>query len=184
VTLHTLPEVDTYYLRDSKAGALNSMGDRFYIIRPTVQEELEGFLNIVKVLSVFDSENIALFLNDRHATPAILTRSFDSLKITGYDSAQILQVEYQAWPNKICIDDEFDPEDLLVDIPDTIIEPLLFYVGMRTYKPIGSNDSTANADKSSWYQSQYELALTKMDLYGLDTQLNDNEDTFTARGWA
>jgi hypothetical protein len=184
LTLHTLPGVETYYLRNSKAGAVSSMGDKAYIVRPTAQEDLEGFLNIVKVLTVYGADNAPIELNNRYGTPIIVQKSFDTLKITGYTTPQILQVEYQSWPDKICIEDGFDPANILIDISDAIVEPLLHYVGMRTYKPMGSNDSTANADKSSAYQAQYELALTKMDLYGMDTQFNDEEDTFLARGWA
>ena len=184
LTLHTLPAVDTYYLRESKVGTSSTLGERLYIPRPTVPEDMDGFLNIVKVLTVFDEDDVPIELNNRYGSPVIIQKSFDTLKITGNTAAKIYQVEYQAFPSKICINNDFDPADLLIDISDTVIEPLLYYVGMRTYKPIGSNDSTANADKSSAYQQQYELALTKMDIYGLDTQFNDEEDTFKARGWA
>jgi hypothetical protein len=53
------------------------------------------------------------------------------------------------------------------------------------YKPIGSNNSTVNADKSQSYQQQYELACQKYEMYGLDLQVDDEDpDKFSQQGWA
>ena len=90
---------------------------------------------------------------------------------------------FQAHPNKIVLDDELIPEEYFLPIPQTIVEPLLYYVAFRVYKPLGANSSTPNANKSADYQQQYELACQRLTLLGLDIENGDRRDTFAEDGW-
>ena len=181
LTLHALPSVQEYYLHPKRVSSINNMGKNAYIQETGDNNKA---LNIVKVLDAYDSIGDNITINNRHSVPSIRTISNDILKITKLDAAMIISIEYQAYPDKIVIEDDFDPSEYTVYIPEFIIEPLLFYVASRIYKPMGANDSTANADKSVSYQQQYELACQKIDVYGLDPQNNDNENTFEDDGWA
>lgn len=183
LNLHLRTEISTYFLRTDKVAALNNLGTRAYIEQPS-PDDTEGFLNIIEIKSVFNSSDDEVNLNDRFSIPYILQLSPDSLKITGFTENQILRIGYQAYPCKIIIKDDFSPEEYPVYIPETILEALLYYVAGRVYKPIGSNDSSVNADKSASYQQQYELACQKLEVYGLDPQHSDNENNFEKEGWA
>jgi hypothetical protein len=183
LSLHLLPEIETYYLRANKVASLNNMGKRAYIEQP-IQEELEGFLNIVEITSAFDAAGNAIRLNDRNSKPSLVMLSPDTLKITGFDTAQMIYIGYQAYPNKIEMGEDFDPKDCAVHISEVIIEALLYYVAGRVYQPTGSNDSTANSDKSQAYQQQYELACQKLDQFGLEPQHSDSTNNFEKEGWA
>lgn len=180
VTLHAVPEVTAYYLREDRIAPLAQISSQRYIERP---ENYEGLLNIIEITKVFDTIGNELTLNNRFATPAILQTSTDTLKITKLDVAQTFNVVYQAYPSEIILDDDFDPVNCVLPIPRTIVEALLFYVAYRVYKPTGANNSTANADKSASYQQQYELACQKLELYGLNIQDCDQDNTFTSNGW-
>ena len=178
--LHADPSVTTYYLREANSALLNNITTTEYIEIP---DNVEGFLNIVEITSIFDSEGEELRMNNRFEIPTIQQLSSDILKITQLEAAGIFSVVYQSYPDKIVIEDDFDPSAYVVYIPETIIEPLMYYVASRVYKPMGSNDSTANADKSDSYQQQYELSCMKLDLFGLPIQEDDKENTFESQGW-
>lgn len=181
--LYVRPDIQRYYLREDKVGSLNNMGKRVYILEPDEEDE-NGFLNIVEVTGAYDSTGESIDLNNRKSTPMINQVATDTLKITKVTSPTYIDIEYQAFPDKIVIDDDFDPEDVELNISDNIVEALLYYVAGRVYKPTGSNESTAGADKSASYDSKYELACQKLDLLGLETQCNDEENNFETEGWA
>jgi hypothetical protein len=185
LTLHVNPSVEKYYLRSERITSLHNIDTTSYIERP-VGADGDDQINIIEVTGVYASDGEEYVINNRLIIPAILQLSPDTIKITGLTTAEIMSVVYQAYPSKITTEgDYFDPEDYAVHIPEVIIEPLLYYVASRVYKPMGSNDSTANADKSVGYEQKYELACQKLDLYGLDPQYNDEDpDTFENEGWA
>jgi hypothetical protein len=178
--LHVDPTVSMYYLREDRLASLDNISTSRYIERPT---DYEGFLNILELTGVFDEAGTELKINKRSVAPVIRQMAPDVLKITKLDSAQILELVYQASPSRIVLDADTDLTTAAVAIPDTIIEPLLFYVASRVFKPVGANNSTAQADKSASYQQQYELACQKLTLLGLDFHDNDQDDHFTADGW-
>ena len=180
LVLHVDPSVSKYYLRPEKVTNLHNITTKMYIERP---DDTEGCLNIIEVTSMWDSEGDELTMNNRYTTPAIKQLSNDTLKITGVPEKTTMNVVYNAYPDKIVIGDDFSPEEHMLAIPETIIEPLLYYIAMRVYKPTGSNDSTANADKSAAYQQQYELSCQKIDLYGLELSDDDSAGKFENEGW-
>lgn len=178
--LHVDPSVSNYYLRPDRLATLDNISTSRYIERP---DDYEGFLNILELTGIFDESGTELKLNKRGTTPVIRQLATDVLKIGGLEAAQVLEVVYQASPSRIVLEADTDLSTAALAIPETIIEPLLFYTAFRVYKPVGANSSTAQADKSASYQQQYELACQKLSLLGLDVQDNDRDDNFTADGW-
>ncbi|RLB94163.1 MAG: hypothetical protein DRH26_02010 [Deltaproteobacteria bacterium] len=181
VTIHTDPSVTRYYLRPDRLAILEDIDTTTYIVQP---EDTEGVLNIIEVNAVCDSTGEELILNNRFLTPSISQIASDTLEIIGLEAAEIFTVFYQSFPTKIVIASDFDPAEYILYIPETIVEPLMYYVAARVYKPIGKNDSTANADKSAGYQQDYELACTKLSMYGLEIQDDNKDNTFEDKGWA
>lgn len=181
LVLHVSPTTMTYYLREDRMVPAHQISSSRYIERP---DDLEGCLNIVEITGAFDADGNELTINNRFKTPAIVQSSTDTLKISKLTEAQTISITYQAFPSKIVLDADFDPEACVLPIPDTIIEALLYYIASRVYKPTGANNSTANADKSAGYQQQYELSCQKLELFGLGIQDDDSSNTFEEKGWA
>lgn len=181
IILHVCPTQNEYHLKSNRIALLQNMNTRTYL---EDRGNNDREINLIEVLNVFDESQTPLKMNDRHAIPYILQQAPDVLKITKLFTPRIFHISYQAYPSKIIINDDFNPESYEYDIPQSIIEPLLYYVAARVYKPMGSNDSTANSDKAAAYQQQYELACQKIALFGLDAQHNDDENTFERDGWA
>lgn len=178
--LHALPQIGTYYLREDRMVPVNRLSNTNYIEEPAGQD---GFLNILEITAAYKEDGTELVLNNSSAVPSIRQLAIDTVKISGLTEPTVISFVYQASPAKIVIDESFDLDEVSLDIPETIIEALLYYVASRVYKPSGANNSTANADKSIAYQQQYELACQKIDMYGLGIQDCDRDDTFTERGW-
>jgi len=183
LSLHITPLTTNYYLRPSRVAALLNIDENQYVESSTV----DGFLNIVKVTSVYDSNGVELKLNNTSSylseLPTVIELAPDILKITNFLLPQILSVVYQSYPNKITENDYVDPMSYELNIPEVIIDPLVSYIAAQTFKPTGANNSTANADKSASYEQQYELACQKLSMYGLSVQDSTDRETFDSNGW-
>jgi len=178
--LHADPSVALYQLTAEKVATPGNIDASHYIESP---ESTEGFLNILELLHAYDDNGLEVAMNRRSTIPSIRQLAPTLLKITGLESPQVINFVYQASPTKIVLEPDTNLDVMTLAIPLTIIEPLLFYVAARVYKPVGANNSTAAADKSASYQQQYELSCQKLDLFGLDVHDNDHDDHFTANGW-
>ena len=116
--------------------------------------------------------------------PVVIQLAHDVLQVTNLGAAATWTIIHQSYPSKIFMSDGFDPDVEVVAIPEFVVDALLNYVAWKGYKPRGSNDSNDSSDKGNVYHQQYELAMTKLEMYGLDPQDGDKENTFESDGWA
>ena len=177
--LHACPEQPEYELRSNRIATVNNMNSRTYI-----EDAGSKDLNIIEIIEIYNYAGQLMRMNDRHATPTIIITSPDTLKISKLVAPEKFEIVYQASPDLIVMDEDFEASECWIDIPTFVMDPLVYFIAAKTYKPMGANDSSVNADKSASYQQQYELACQKIELYGLDPRTNDNPDTFQSEGWA
>lgn len=181
ITIHVDPSVSVYYLHLDRLALEHNINKTEYLQIP---EDSEGCLNIIEIIGAFAEDGTELIMNNRFLTPSILRVANDTLKISKVDVARKIDITYKAFPTKIEFEDDFDPEEVILHIPDTVIDPLLNFIAARVYKPTGSNDSSINSDKSINYEKKYELAMQKIDMYGLEGEnADDNPDNFAEKGW-
>lgn len=185
LVLHTNLNTSQYYLRPSKVAAIDAISETNYIEQSL---ETEGFLNIIKLTAAYDSNGTELRINGSNSYPSelptIVELAPDILRITNIITPQPLCIRYQSYPNKLTVQQYSNPGVHEFNIPDIVIDPLVSYIAAKTFKPMGANDSTANADKSASYEQQYELACQKLAMYGLSVQDCTDRDTFDSNGWA
>jgi hypothetical protein len=183
VTLHATTDKEMYYLRPKHAAVLSRLNSNAYI---EVPEGHDGYINIIEIKEVYGSDGVRIKLNNRYLTPHVRQMSEDTLKITGLTAADTFSILYQAHPSPIILDDDLNVANYMLNIPKTIVEALLYYVASRVYKPMGANNSTANADKSTGYQQQFELSCARLELLGLGivTDIDDDPEKFERDGWA
>ena len=141
-------------------------------------------LAVIEIKDIYDEQEKKVTLNNRFCVPYIKQLSDDTLKITGLSKRTKFSVVFQAYPQLIILNDSFNLDIYHLNIPTTIVEAILYYVAARVYKPIGANNSTEGADKSSSYDHKYELSCQKIEHYGLDID-DDNKDInkFHKQGW-
>lgn len=172
-----------YYIRPQYVAVSEAkLSEKQYLVKPGTYA---GQLNLVEVIALYNSEGTEVKMNRRGQTPTVKQMSHDTLKITGLTANERFTVVYQSYPDKIQVQAGFDISSYVVYIPDTILTPLLAFVAHRAYKPTGTNDSTANADKSQSYLAQFELAMTQLKTLGLDIPDDAHQDEkFQREGWA
>jgi hypothetical protein len=187
LVLHITPETRNYYLRSSRAIIPANITVDQYIEIP---DYTEGFLNIIKVLNVYDSSGNEIRMNynppnldEPYLYPVIVSLAKDTLQITNITIAQTINIVYQSYPTKLVASTLYDPDTYELNIDENIIDPLVAYIAAKTFKPMGANDSTANADKSATYEQSYELACQKLGMYGLPLQDRTERATFKSNGW-
>lgn len=185
--LHLTPSVTQYYLRADRVSGSTQMSASRYI---ESNDDCDGFLNIIKVTGAYDSSGSEIPINftppysiEYYDLPIILSLATDILKVTNVSADQTISIVYQSYPTKLVTSDFVNPDNVEISLPDTAIEPLLAFIAAKTFKPMGDNNSTANADKSASYEQQYELACQKMSLYGLAVQDTTERETFSDKGW-
>jgi hypothetical protein len=181
ITLHADPNVKDYYLHDARVTPLVSITTTDYLEEP---DDWTGSLDVIEIKDVYDSDGLRVIMNNRIYSPCVMQMAPDRLKITNLDAATTFNVFYQAHPADIVFNDNLDVDTEIIYLPKTCLEALLNYIAMRVYKPTGSNDSTANSDKSASYQQQYELSCQKIDVLGLDIEEEEITERFEEEGWA
>jgi hypothetical protein len=181
INIHVNMTESIYYLRPEYMVPLGFISTTKYLEKPS---DSDGSLNIIEVKDIYDANDEKLSFNNRFATPFIKQKAVDTFKITGLEAAAVYRIVYQAHPPLIILDNDFELDECAINIPRTILDAILYYIATRIYRPIGANNSTANADKGDNYQQQYELACQKIDLYGLDIQFDDEPDNYERDGWA
>jgi len=180
LVLHALPEVRYYYLRDNRIALASNMNRETYIERT---DAVKDGINLVQVMEIFNELGSRISINDRNEIPYIQTSTYDCLNISSLNSAEKFYVIYKAKPKTIVLDSSFSLDDYKIDMPDAFIEPLLMFVASKIFRPMGANNSTANADKSYACYQQYEAQCLQLLQLGLASQCNDTVNKFTQNGW-
>lgn len=181
INLHADPSVLIYYLRNANVTPLATISTTQYLETPL---GYPGALNLIEITGITDTDGNDVRLNNRFAIPTIRQLAFDTLKITDLEAKQIFVIHYQSFPPQIVLDKDFDLANVTLDIPQTVLEPLLYYVAARVYKPIGSNSSGGNASQDESFMQKYELACQKIETFGLEIDDCDRDlDRFSGEGW-
>jgi len=92
-----------------------------------------------------------------------------------------LQIVYRAAHPKIVFDDgDLDPEETFLELPETHLEPLLFFVASRVHTPagIGGEDNTGNT-----YFQRYELSCQELENQNLQVDKGAQYNRLQKGGW-
>lgn len=150
-------------------------------IKYLMDSEHEPFKdNVLKIEQVFSEEGEERPLNDSSKTWSVYTPRPKTVLVPFNDEANTFSVIYRADHPKIVLDGDFAPDNVEIEIPDSLIMPLCIFVAGRI---VGNMGSTDNLNASSHYTSRYELALLeidKLDLIPKDTLYNDRLER---NGW-
>jgi hypothetical protein len=148
--------------------------------------------DIIKVERVYTDLDAELALNNIDDKYSLSTPTMKSLRIPlliaqqGVDLPEVyqtstLRVVYRATHQKITIPlGYFNPEVVEVELPDTHLVALLYYVASRVNNPVGMvNEFNAG---NSWY-AKYEAACQELEHHGMYVS-QDSQNTRAARaGW-
>ena len=146
----------------------------------------EPFLDdIIKIRQIWTEKGVELDLNNSYAPFSILTPQVNVITVPlkmvdgslDQDNpyyTKTIQLVYQAdHPNITVGQGNFNPERVEVELPYTLLEPLLFFVASRIFNPIGLTNEFHTGNN---YAAKYEAACQQIEMQGLkvDTAGQDN----------
>ena len=164
--------------------AVGSLEAVRYII-DTVDDPFQD--DIIKIERVLDELGEELGLNDASDPLSVFTPSALTLQLPTdpaedkHLEVQALTVVYRANHPKLVVGGgAFTPATVEVQLPDTHMEPLLYYIASRVHNPIGmSNEFHAGNS----YYAKYEAACQELEGKGLQVNHASVSGRLTRNGW-
>ena len=137
--------------------------------------------DVIKVEQVWTDQGVELGLNDANDPMAVSTPSALVLRVPEGLTFETLTVDYRATHPKLVVSmGYFDPTRIPVQLPQTHLEALLFYVASRVNNPIGM---TGEFHAGNSYYARYEQACQWLEGKGLQVDQGGSNDRLRRNGW-
>jgi len=158
----------------SKTGSPIDITDRY--IADSTAHPFED--DVLKIEQCFDEEGGLLFLNDPTEEFSLYTPSFRSIQMPYPNEFNTVAVQYRAAHPRLSYTPDEDAEDILVAVPESLYEALLYYTAYRASpQPIGG------VDGAQTFLGLYEQACQAVERQGLYVQSETTNWRFDAKGW-
>ena len=121
-------------------------------------------------------------LNDVNEELSIFTPEYNIITVPAITGlTELLTIHYRAAPERINLDGDYDPETLEIPIPESLAEPLLFYMASRAHGSISSIDG--NMSEATMYLSKFEASVLKAKEEGVVENTNRTNIKPIVNGW-
>lgn len=149
--------------------------------------------DVIKVAKVDTEDGCTLALGQEWDKYSITLNQMDSIRVPkaivdgssdlpDYLKTDTLTVYYQAnHPNYVPLAGFYDPELTQIELPDTHLQALLYYVASRVHNPVGMS-AEFNAG-NNWF-SRYELECKALENSGNYVDNASQHDRVRRNGWA
>lgn len=132
--------------------------------------------DVLRVLSLYDSQGAAVPLNDESQVYSVFTPQANTLQVPFPAHVQRLSVSYQARHAKLL----GDPDEI-ISLPDVLFAALTSYVAYKVFSHMNSQDSSA---KSREYLAAYEaICADVVDKDLVNSSTSTTNTRFFMRGW-
>ena len=135
--------------------------------------------DVLKVTDIYDKDGLALSFNDVNDITSIITRDYNSFSVPNPLDTVALTVEYRA-DHDMIDSAEIDPTTVDVEIPRSLLEPLLNYVGFRAY---AANPPIDGIDRSAQYLQKFEASIARVTYLDLVNELERSNQKIWDNGW-
>lgn len=153
----------------------NDKRSNYYFIMDTFDSPFEE--DVIKILAVYDSVGCERKLNDRFDTHGLFTPRPDTLQCIRPRHCEVLSVSYQARHPVL----EHGVAEQEVDVPDTLLPALKYWVAYSYYTGLNTSESTA---KAAEYLQMYEAICEEALDFDLANSSESNTNVlFYKRGW-
>jgi hypothetical protein len=163
------------YAQSNTASSI-PLADRY--IADTADTPFED--NIISIEEVYDEDGVKLPLNDSSEDLSVFTPRYNVIQVPYPEDGMTIAVQFRAKHPRIAYTgSDFDPEAVEVELPNSLLEALLYYVASRVMRPLGGERA---AEAGQYYQLfQASIAMVKRE--GLETQPEVLASKFEDRGW-
>ena len=178
IYVQQIEDVEEYFL-DSRYAVSNTASDILLADRYIIDSTARPFKDdLLKIEQCYDEEGNLLFLNDPTEELSIYTPSFKSIQTAYPNEWNIIAVQYRAAHPRLSYTPDQDAEGILVEVPESLYEALLYYVAYRASpQPIGG------VDGAQTFLQLYEQACQAVEKQGLHIQPEVANWRFDYRGW-
>lgn len=135
--------------------------------------------NILKIEEVYDEEGNKLPLNDITEELSIFTPTFRTIQVPYPDNDTTLAVQFRATHPPISLTIAMEPEDVEIELPNSLHEALLMYVASRQFTSMGG-ENVVQGD--NWYE-RFEASCRRVEQEGLEVQGEPGDWRFDRAGW-
>ena len=143
---------------------------------------------VLKIYKVFDASGCELKLNrvgdafdQAHST--VRTPSYNTLILPTMLPVQALTVEYLGnHPLLVKEQGYFNLEDVAVELPDTHLTALLYFVASRLFNPAGLSGNTAFHEGNN-YEAKFEAECMRLENDGYETAEHEENSRLRRNGW-
>ena len=180
VVIQQYPDIRKYYLRKKYAQTNAASTEPVKYILDTLGEPFEE--DLFKIEQVYDELGNEFRINDSTAAFPIYTPAYNCLQLSPSTTNPTWYVIYRANYPEIAITDNFDPDEVDLDIPPYIVEALQAYVTARimTGRSHSIFEGVSEGDK---YMARYEQLCLEIEIQNLDADDNDLYDRAGVNGW-
>jgi len=141
-------------------------------IRYVVDSVYEPFLNdILKIETIYNEDGQELYSNDNTEYWSVHVIGHNVVQVPYPDSANALSIVYRANHPRIDLSG-LTPSEIEVDIPHTLLEPLLLYVASRVYSNLNSDGQVIEGNT---YSAKFEASckmIEELNLISKDNRSN------------
>lgn len=143
---------------------------------------------VLKIYKVFDASGCELKLNrvgdafdQAHST--VRTPSYNTLILPTMLPVQALTVEYLGnHPLLVKEQGYFNLEDVAVELPDTHLTALLYFVASRLFNPAGLSGNTAFHEGNN-YEQKFEAECMRLENDGYENSEQEENSRLRRNGW-
>ena len=143
---------------------------------------------VLKIYKVFDASGCELKLNrvgdafdQAHST--VRTPSYNTLILPTMLPVQALTVEYLGnHPLLVKEQGYFNLEDVAVELPDTHLTALLYFVASRLFNPTGLSGNTAFHEGNN-YEAKFEAECMRLENDGYENAEQEENSRLHRNGW-
>lgn len=163
------------------------------LVRTILDTPQAPFSNdILKVERVYTDSGFELGLNNHSDVYSLYTPSFnilrvpvgmvtDSIEIPEIYKTDTLEVVYRANHYNINEDTGLDdPDDTEVEIPDSHLEALLYFIASRVHNPIGLDNTFHQGNN---FAAKYEAECQRLEQVNLNVDQGSQSDRLYRNGW-
>ena len=171
VTIRLLPGISKY--------SIDSNGDTVFVSDPTEEDFADDLLKIERVTDAMGTD---IPLNERNNPYSAITPSRTMLVLPKMwkDGVvpETLTINYRA--NHPAIRNVTRPANVNIELPDSYLEALLYFVASRINNPIGM---TNEFHAGNSYAAKYEQECARLEMLNLEVDQGYQNTRLRAGGW-
>jgi len=176
VIVQLFDEIQTYELHPKYAETNPTEVYKKYIMDSVYHPFTGGVLKIEEIYNECGEE---LFVNDANQLFSVFTCGHSTIQVPYPEKENSLSVFYRA--NHNLIDPMLtDPEEVEVNIPMTVLEPLLLFIAARVHNSLPSMDGVNDGNT---YMAKFEAAVQRISMLGLINNSNTTNMKLPCAGW-